>query len=165
MYKLLLSLMVISAICRSFIPNRTTFAKYCLTHWISKLPVSFEIHWVRQYLINLIGLAGIVNAMVCKTKPNFTGVWHGKLSQFLTLSITFIHDIHKLQSYFFVWQLVWQQIINDSIACHTQYQDGHDMHGLYMWIWIVECNQMFTIVSQTLLCSCIISAVTTSCYE
>ena len=25
------------------------FTKYCLTQWISKLPVSFEIHWVGQY--------------------------------------------------------------------------------------------------------------------
>ena len=24
--------------------------RYCLTQWISKLPWSFEIHWVRQYL-------------------------------------------------------------------------------------------------------------------
>ena len=24
---------------------------YCLTQWISKLPGSFEIHWVRQYLV------------------------------------------------------------------------------------------------------------------
>ena len=32
----------------SFIPNKTTFIKYSLTQWISKLPGSFEIHWVRQ---------------------------------------------------------------------------------------------------------------------
>ena len=27
---------------------------YCLTQWISKLLRSFEIHWVRQYLLNLV---------------------------------------------------------------------------------------------------------------
>ena len=32
----------------SFIPNKTTFTKYCLTRWISKSPRSFEIHRVRQ---------------------------------------------------------------------------------------------------------------------
>ena len=26
----------------------------CLTQWISKLPGSFEIHWVRQYLVNIV---------------------------------------------------------------------------------------------------------------
>ena len=28
--------------------------KYCLTQWISKLPGSFEIHWVRQYMVNVV---------------------------------------------------------------------------------------------------------------
>ena len=28
------------------------YLPYCLTQWISKLPGSFEIHWVRQYLVN-----------------------------------------------------------------------------------------------------------------
>ena len=61
--------------------------KYCLTKWISKLPGSFEIHRVRQYLVNFTGPAGIVNATVYKTKPIFTGLGHGKLSKFLTLFI------------------------------------------------------------------------------
>ena len=68
--------MVISdSVYRSFIPNKTTFPKYSLTYWISKLPRSFEIHWVRQYLLNFKGLAGIVNEIVYKTVP-----MHGKLS-------------------------------------------------------------------------------------
>ena len=37
------------------------------------LPGSFEIHWVRKYLVNFMGLAGIVNSNVYKTKPIFTG--------------------------------------------------------------------------------------------
>ena len=52
----------------SFIPNKATFIDYCLTQWISELPGSFEIHWVRQYLVNFMGLAGIVNAIVYKTE-------------------------------------------------------------------------------------------------
>ena len=43
-------------------------------------PGSFEIHWVRQYLVDFIGLAGIVNATVYKTEPIITGLGHGKLS-------------------------------------------------------------------------------------
>ena len=39
-YKLLLNL---KTFCRFFIPNETTFTKYCFTQWIQKLPVSFEI--------------------------------------------------------------------------------------------------------------------------
>ena len=30
------------------------FTRYCLTQWISKLPGSFDIHWVKQYLINVV---------------------------------------------------------------------------------------------------------------
>ena len=63
-YKLLLSFKVISDVYKSFIPNKTTFTKYCFTQWISKLPRSFEIHWVSQYLIIFTHLVGIVNATV-----------------------------------------------------------------------------------------------------
>ena len=64
----------------SFIQNKTTFTKYCLTQWISKLPESFEIHLVKQYLINFMGLAGIVDAIVYRTKSIFTGPQHDKFS-------------------------------------------------------------------------------------
>ena len=30
-----------------------SFTRYCFPQWILKLPGSFEIHWLRQYLINL----------------------------------------------------------------------------------------------------------------
>ena len=31
------------------------FIRYCLTLWISKLPAgSFEIHWVKQYFVNVV---------------------------------------------------------------------------------------------------------------
>ena len=52
MHKLLLSFTVISDVYKSFIPNKGIFTKYWLIQWISKLPGSFEIHWVRQYLVN-----------------------------------------------------------------------------------------------------------------
>ena len=71
---------------RSFIPNKTIFTKYCFTQWISKLPKSFGIHWVRQYLVHFMVLAGIVNETVYKTELIFTGLGHGKFSEFLALT-------------------------------------------------------------------------------
>ena len=44
------------------------------------LPGSFEIHRVRQHLVNFMGPVGIVNATVYKTEPIVTGLRHGKLS-------------------------------------------------------------------------------------
>ena len=44
MYKLFVSFIVISDVYKSFIPNKATFTKYCLTQWILKLSRSFEIH-------------------------------------------------------------------------------------------------------------------------
>ena len=38
---------------------------------------SFEIHWVRQYLVNFTGLVGIANVTAYKTEPLFTGLRHG----------------------------------------------------------------------------------------
>ena len=80
--------MIISDVYKAFIHNKTTFTKYCLTLWISKLPGSIEIHGVRQYQVDFMALAGIVNATVYKTEPIFTGLGHGKLSWFLTLQVT-----------------------------------------------------------------------------
>ena len=57
---------------RSFIPNKTTFTEYCLTQWISKLLVNFEIHLVRQDLEHFMDLVGIVNATVYKIEPIWT---------------------------------------------------------------------------------------------
>ena len=80
MYKLHLSFMAISNVYRPFIENKTTFTKSCLTQWISKLPRSIEIHWVKQFLVNFVGLAGIVNATLYKAEPIFAGLRHGKFS-------------------------------------------------------------------------------------
>ena len=83
MHELYLSCTVILAVCRSFIRNKNTFTKYCLTQWILKLPGSFEIHWERQYHANVMGLEGIVNTTVYKTEPIITGLGYGKMSKFL----------------------------------------------------------------------------------
>ena len=70
-YKFLLSFTAISGVYRSFVPNKTTFTKHCL----KAAPGNFH------------RLAGVVNAIVYKTEPIFTGLNHGKLSQFLTMQI------------------------------------------------------------------------------
>ena len=46
---------------------------------------SFKIYQLRQYLVNFMGLAGVVHATVYKTEQIFTGLGHGKLFYFLTL--------------------------------------------------------------------------------
>ena len=51
-----------SDVYRSFIWNNTTFTKYCLTQWISKLPCCP----VRQYLVKVWRHS---TATVCKTEP------------------------------------------------------------------------------------------------
>ena len=68
--------MAISDVYRSYIPNKL--------HLLSTvtLPGSFEIHWVRKYLINFMGRVGIVNATVYKIEPVFT-----KSSAFQTVLI------------------------------------------------------------------------------
>ena len=76
----LLSSSTVRYFSKSSIPNETTFVKYCLSQWISKLSGSFEIHWVKQYLVNFTGLVGLLNATVYKTEPIFTGLGHGKFS-------------------------------------------------------------------------------------
>ena len=72
--KLIRIFLVISNVYMFFIPNKTTFNKYCLT------PQSFEIHPGKQYLVNFMVLVGTVNATVYMTEPIFTGLRHGKLS-------------------------------------------------------------------------------------
>ena len=56
--KLLLRFTVYTYVYSSFPWNAITFTEYCLTQWISKLPGSFEIHWVRQYLVNFVDPTG-----------------------------------------------------------------------------------------------------------
>ena len=65
-FKLLLSFTAISDVYMSFIPNKITFTKHCLTQR------SFEVHWVRQCLVNFTGMVGIVNATVYWTNFHLT---------------------------------------------------------------------------------------------
>ena len=53
--------------------------------WVISYAGSFEINWVRRYLVNFTGLTSIVNTTVYKTGTIFTGLGYGKLSQFGTL--------------------------------------------------------------------------------
>ena len=93
-YKLILSFMVISAVCRSFILNKTTFTnEYCLIQWISKLPRSFEIHWVRQCMVNFMGLVGRVSTSVYKNKHIFTGLGHRNCPNFNTVLAPAVIDL------------------------------------------------------------------------
>ena len=47
-----------------------------------KAPRSFEIHWVKQYLVNFIALVGIANTTVYKTSqfPQVSGAWQTVLT-------------------------------------------------------------------------------------
>ena len=48
-------------------PTRSVwFIRYCLTRWILNLPVSFGIHWVRQYLLT-VALFHIMDMLTSKT--------------------------------------------------------------------------------------------------
>ena len=78
-YKLILSFTVITDVYMSFIPNKTTLIKLLDTVWLSGFRSSrVEIHCVMQYPVNFTGLAGIVNAAVCKTEKICTGLWYGR---------------------------------------------------------------------------------------
>ena len=63
--KLLLSFTAISDVYRSFISNKATFTTVLLSDFQSSRG-SFEIHWVRQYLVNFKDLVGIVNTLITR---------------------------------------------------------------------------------------------------
>ena len=75
-YKLLFGFTIISDVYRFFIPNKTAYTM--------KFLVSWEIQWVRKYLLNFTGLAGMVKANVSQSDSFFTGLGYDK-SLFLTL--------------------------------------------------------------------------------
>ena len=78
-----ISVSKISKICHA--RELLRFTRYCLSQWISKLLMSFEIHWVRPYLVNIVsfGMKELhASEMTVKLKslsryfPNFdTGIW------------------------------------------------------------------------------------------
>ena len=70
--------------------QNTTFTKYWLTQWISKLPGCFEIYVVRQYLVNFTGLVGLLNATVYKAEPIFTCLWAWQIVLILNTAMTHI---------------------------------------------------------------------------
>ena len=81
------------------------------------LPGSFEIHWVRQYLVDLMGLAGIVNTTVYKTEPIFTGLWHSKLFSFIILYI-YIYTTHEQNGYQLVDSSHKGPLMQEVFPCH-----------------------------------------------
>ena len=85
-HTVLMSFMIIANDYRSFILNITTCTKRCVTQWIWKLRMSFEIHRVRQYLVNLTGLAGTINLRVYKTDIIFSGI-----GNCLNFNTAFVH--------------------------------------------------------------------------
>ena len=126
-WKLLLRFTVISDVYRIFIPNKTTFTKYCITQWISKLPRSFEIKWLllMQHLANFTGVEGIVNATVYKTEPIFTGLRHGTLSYFLTLHV----PVTLTQSSCDTWQMLKWYSISKQYFCNPKKLRGFSLVG------------------------------------
>ena len=72
------SFAIISYVYRSIIRNKLHLLGTVLVDF--KAAGSFKTNWVRQYLVNVTDLAGIVNATVYKTDPIFTGLRYGKLS-------------------------------------------------------------------------------------
>ena len=65
-------------------PRPVKFTRSCLTQWVSKLPGSFNIHRVRQCLVNevLVGIKDLLTfEMSVKLKSNF---YVGPINIFLT---------------------------------------------------------------------------------
>ena len=130
-YTFLLSFTVISDLYRSFITNKTTFIKYCFTQWISKLPGSFEIHRFRPYPVNSIGLVGMVNATVYKTKPIIPGHGHDKLAHIFSIDILWnrnrsTHTSNTTLSWPVSWYNdIWYGMIQYDAMWYDMYKHKH----------------------------------------
>ena len=74
--------------CLQALCSKLNYIYYILSYSVDfKLTGSFEIHWVRQCLVNFTGVVGIVNTIVYKTETILIGLGHGQLSWFLTLNL------------------------------------------------------------------------------
>ena len=137
MYKLVMSFTVISDVYMSFIPNKTTFIKYCLSHWVSKLLVSFEIQWVRQYLVNVMDLVGIMSTAVYKAKP-VLGMTNCPNFQHFSCDMTVMSGFGSTCSAFWLRRLSWShsataislQLLNSSLVdeAHTVFCEKLAIH-------------------------------------
>ena len=77
--------------CLQVFSFKQSYFYQVLSQWISKLPGSLEIHWVKQHLVNFMSLAGKVNTTFHKTEPIFKSwVWQ-LLLNFNTKSV----HLHK----------------------------------------------------------------------
>ena len=83
--KITLGFTAIVDVFRSFIPNKTTFAKYYLTQWISNLSGSFEIHWVSQYLVNFTGLESKLDCLQNRANFHRSRAWQIAINSFVII--------------------------------------------------------------------------------
>ena len=123
----------LSHLLTQVIRNRSTFTKYCLTQCISKLPGSFEIHWVRQYLVNFAGLAGIVN----------TNIW------FLTLVLLL------LQVVVWPWWQISLHVIGlrvwwRAVLIFTERRPFQCECGQFLCCWNRLCTGLFTLKERSI---------------
>ena len=99
------------------------FTKYCPTPWISKLLRSFEIHWVRQYLVNPKSLAGIVDVTIYKTMP----ISHYQVSGMANCPNSILIQQYLYCQYYVIIDcvLLWRFVcrsFTDLIDYHTVYK-------------------------------------------
>ena len=107
-----------------------------LLKWISKLPMSLEIHCVRQYLINITGLAGIVNATVYKTEPIFTSrAWQ------IFLIFNTVNDIYFMSTFDYHWLAsnIWK---DDCFQNPQLYMYNHYNVSDYIFIYVMIIGMM-----------------------
>ena len=86
-----------SSCLQAFCSIIISFTKYCLSQWISTLPGSYDIYWVRQCLSNYTGLVGIENSTVYKMESIFTILGLGKFSWFFILLPNKMYKILSLR--------------------------------------------------------------------
>ena len=69
--------------------------RYCLAQWISKLPGSFGIRWLRQCVVNFTGLVGIINTTVYKTRRGINQIWSTPNRLVGELWIVYLSNLEK----------------------------------------------------------------------
>ena len=145
---ILSSCMVISDFYRSFVQSKTILTKYYLTQWISKLPGSFEIHWVRAVPIKFHG-SDRHSECICLQD------WAIQIVLIFNIVFTWIPDTGKhktvcclIASVIMVYE---QQEIYWKLHGNPAWQPYHDGNIIYISIVIIfrnwdgadSCNSSF----------------------
>ena len=141
MYKVFFSFTVSSDFYRPFIANKTTHLLSTVLHSGSKLHKSFEIQWVRHYLINHTDFSGIVNATVYKTEP-ILGVRAWKVVLIFNTVIAWLYNkwrgqIANLSLASFPWDLC-------QLSCISKWLDNDNTFTYYPLICMTQAYSMFT---------------------